>query len=158
MTESDLSAVQALADAAHPDLPERPEILRDKLGHFPEGCRVLAAPGAAAAGYGFAHPWTLHAVPKLDAPLGALPARPDCLYLHDVVVAPAARGQDAAGAYVALMAALARDRGLPALALVSVRETWPLWQRHGFRVADRPEMDAVLGDYGPAARYMVRPA
>lgn len=157
MTERDLPAVQALADAAHPGLSERPEVFADKRAHCPEGCLVLAA-GEAVAGYGFAHPWCLDVVPKLDAPLGVLPPRPDCLYLHDVVVAPAARGQGAAGAYVAAMSALARSRGLPMLALVSVHETWPMWQRHGFRVVDRPEMVAVLADYGPAARYMVRPA
>ena len=157
MTDADLPAVQALADAAHPGLPERPEVLADKLRHFPEGCRALAR-GAAVAGYGIAHPWTLDAVPKLDAPLGGLPARPGCLYLHDVVVDPAARGQGAAAAYVTLMATLARARGLPALALVSVHETWPMWQRHGFRVVDRLGLVAVLGDYGPSARYMLRPS
>lgn len=157
MTEADLAAVQALADAAHPGLAERPEVFADKRARFPDGCRVLAA-GEAVLGYGFAHPWRLHAVPKLDAPLGALPARPDCLYLHDVVVAPAARGHGAAAAYVADMAALARARGLPTLALVSVHETWPLWQRHGFAVVDRPGLVTVPRDYGPSARYMVRPS
>lgn len=156
MTDADLPAVQSLADAAHPGLPERPEVLADKLRHFPEGCLVLAA-GDAVAGYGFAHPWTLDAIPALDTRLGALPARPDCLYVHDVVVAPAARGRGVAGDYIVRMAALARARGVAALALVSVYDTWPMWQRHGFRVVERPGLAAVLRDYGRSARYMVRP-
>ncbi|MCA0302854.1 MAG: GNAT family N-acetyltransferase [Proteobacteria bacterium] len=157
MTERDLSAVQALADAAHPGLPERPEVLRDKLDHFPDGCLVLAR-GETVVGYAFAHPWRQGSLPKLDAPLGALPAQPDCLYVHDVVVAPAARGQGAAGACIARLVEVARARDLPALTLVSVYDTWPMWQRHGFRIADRPEMVAVLADYGPSARYMLRPS
>ena len=157
MTEADLPAVQALADAAHPGLPERPEVLADKLRHFPGGCLVLAA-GDAVAGYAFAHPWRQGSLPKLDAPIGALPPHADCLYVHDVVVAPAARGQGAAGTCIARLASLARTTGLPALTLVSVYDTWPMWQRHGFRVVDRPEMDAVLADYGPSARYMWRPS
>jgi GNAT superfamily N-acetyltransferase len=156
LDERDLPAVQALADAAHPDLPERIEVLRDKLVHFPEGCRGLAS-GDRLLGYGLAHPWRLHAVPPLDTPLGALPEQPDCLYVHDVVVAPEARGSGAAGPYVTHLLGVARGRGLPALALVSVYETWPMWQRHGFRVVDSPILVPVLGDYGPTARYMVRP-
>ena len=156
LSDSDFTAVAALADAAHPGLPERPEILRDKRAHFPDGCLALDSAGRVV-GYGLAHPWRLHAVPKLDQPLGGLPPRPDCLYLHDVVVAPEARGQGAAGIYVARMADLARARGLPALALVSVHDTWPMWQRHGFGVVDSPGLGAVLHDYGPSARYMVRP-
>lgn len=156
MTERDLPAVHALADAAHPGLSERPEVFADKRAHCPEGCLVLAV-GEGIAGYGFAHPWRIKVVPKLDAPLGMLPSRPDCLYLHDVVVAPAARGQGAAGAYLVAMSALARSRGLATLALVSVHETWPMWQRHGFRVVDDSELVTVLADYGPSARYMVRP-
>ena len=156
MEESDLPAVQALADAAHPGLPERPEVLRDKRAHYPAGCLVLAS-GGSIVGYGFAHPWDLDAIPRLDTPLGSLPARPTCLYLHDVVVALEARGHGAAGAYVARLVEQARALGVPALALVSVYETWPMWQRHGFRVAERPALANVLKGYGPLARYMVRP-
>ena len=155
MTDLDLPAVQRLADAAHPDLPERPEILCEKLHRFPEGCRVLA-PAGAVTGYGFAHPWMLDSIPPLDTPLGALPDRPTCLYLHDIVVAPEARGSGAAAAYVSLLLGLARTRRLAWLALVSVHDTWPMWQRRGFRVVERPGLVAVLQDYGPSARYMVR--
>lgn len=152
LAEGDLAALCAAAARLHPGLPERPEVFAEKLRLCPEGCRKLEA-GGALAGYAIGHPWTLGSAPKLDAFLGALPAAPDCFYIHDVAVLPAARGLGAAAAYVDYAAGLARGRGLRALALVSVYGTAPLWARLGFAPAAGPG----LASYGPGAVYMTRP-
>ncbi|MGY8708153.1 GNAT family N-acetyltransferase [Bradyrhizobium sp. 18BD] len=152
---SDLPAISAIAARIHPDLPERPDVLAEKMRLYPEGCRVLIADDAIA-GYGLAHPWTRHNIPPLDDFLERLPADADCLYIHDVAVLPDFRG-GVARDYVAVIEQLARASGIATLALVSVYTTRPLWERLGFRpVAAEAQLRAKLASYGGAATYMLR--
>ncbi|MGH6736639.1 MAG: GNAT family N-acetyltransferase [Methyloceanibacter sp.] len=155
MGMSDLAAVEAIAAAVHPTLPERPDVFAEKLTLFPQGCFALAGDGAVV-GYAFAHPWRQGGVPKLDALLGGLPEDADCLFLHDVAVLPQARGQGASGALVALLVALAGARGLRALALAAVYGTGRHWARAGFTPAGGESIAAQLAPYGAGAQYMVR--
>ncbi|MCP3477520.1 GNAT family N-acetyltransferase [Bradyrhizobium sp. CCGUVB1N3] len=153
---SDLPAINAIATAVHPDLPERGDVLAEKMSLFPEGCRVLIA-GDDVFGYGIAHPWTLHQIPPLDDFLQRLPPAPDCLYVHDVAVMPASRGSRVATSYIETLARLARASGIEHLALVSVYDTSPFWARHDFRViAPDAALRTKLVSYGDGARYMVR--
>lgn len=151
---ADLAAIDAISETLHPGLPERPEVLAEKLRLFPEGGLALVTAGAVV-GYGVAHPWTLGDAPKLDRCLGALPGAPDCLFIHDVAVLPAARGHRAAAAFVARMRVIARARGIGTLALVSVYDTRPMWIGLGFSVVDDPAQAPDVSAYGAVARYMV---
>ncbi|NJL50694.1 MAG: GNAT family N-acetyltransferase, partial [Blastochloris sp.] len=58
-------------------------------------------------------------------------------------------------AAVALLAEVARRRGLAAMTLTAVYGAEAVWSRHGFRVVDDPELRAKLAAYG-AACFMVR--
>jgi GNAT superfamily N-acetyltransferase len=150
---SDLAAISAIAARIHPELPERPDVLAEKLRLYPDGCRVLAT-GNAIAGYGLAHPWMQQQIPPLDDFLERLPEDADCLYIHDVAVLPDHRG-GAARAYVAEIEQLARSSGLARLALVSVYDTRVLWERLGFRpVAPDAALRDKLASYGASATYM----
>ncbi|RXH17488.1 GNAT family N-acetyltransferase [Bradyrhizobium guangzhouense] len=152
---ADLAAISAVAVRIHPDLPERPEVLAEKMRLFPEGCRVLVA-GHGIAGYGLAHPWMQHRVPPLDDFLERLPDAADCLYIHDVAVLPDARG-GVARAYVAEIEQLALTSGIATLALVSVYGTRALWERLGFHpVAPDAALRDRLSSYGASATYMLR--
>jgi ribosomal protein S18 acetylase RimI-like enzyme len=152
---SDLPAISTIAARIHPDLPERPEVLAEKMRLYPDGCRVLIA-GDTIVGYGLAHPWTQHHIPPLDGFLQTLPDGADCLYVHDVAVLPDFRG-GAARDYVTTIEALARASGLTMLALVSVYATRPLWERLGFHpVAADEQLRIKLTSYGEAATYMLR--
>jgi ribosomal protein S18 acetylase RimI-like enzyme len=152
---SDLPAISAIASRIHPDLPESPEVLAEKMRLYPDGCRVLVA-GDEIAGYGLSHPWKQHRIPPLDALLERLPEDADCLYLHDVAVLPDSRG-GVARSYVADVERLARVSGIATLALVSVYATQPLWQRLGFRpVTADAALRAKLASYGEGATYMLR--
>lgn len=155
MRPEDLPGVCALAEIAHPGLPERREVFEEKLRLFPAGCFTLSRDGALA-GYGISHPWTLHDIPSLDAFLGGLPPAPDCLYLHDVAAAPAARGHGAAAALILRLCDTARREGLAFLALTSVHGTRDLWARLGFSAASGDAAASRLRSYGPEAAYMVR--
>ncbi len=110
-TAADLDAVERIGNAVHVSLQERPEVFANKLALFPPGCFVLARNGDVS-GYGIAHPWALGSVPALDTVMAALPAAPTCLYIHDVVVLEAARGQGAAGVLVDVFEAVARRHAL----------------------------------------------
>lgn len=154
---ADLDAIMAIQGQVHTLLPERLEVFAAKLALCPEGCGILTA-GTAALGYGFTHPWLLGSVPPLDTVIAALPAAPDCLFLHDVALLPAARGRGAGRAYVAAMRALAAARDLEALALVSVYDSLPVWEACGFQTrAAESGLRQKLASYGETARYMVFP-
>ncbi len=155
LAPADLSAVGALANIAHPELPEQEAVFAEKLRLFPPGCRKLEYAGRLV-GYGIAHPWLADDPPPLDTLLGALPAAADCLHLHDAVVAPEARGHGYAARYVAEMQLIARAHGLHTLTLVSVYGTHTLWARCGFRIRTPPLPPAKLAAYGPTACAMVR--
>lgn len=151
---SDLPAIGTIAAQIHPDLPEGPEVFAEKMRLYPDGCRVLVA-GDEVVGYGLAHPWRQHRIPPLDRLLERLPADADCLYVHDVAVSPGFRG-GVARDYVAAIEELARVSGITVLALVSVYNTRPLWERFGFRpvTADAALRDK-LASYGDGATYML---
>jgi GNAT superfamily N-acetyltransferase len=157
MTADDLDAVGAMAAEVHPDLPERPEVFAEKLLLFRQGCFVLDSQ-AGAVGYAFAHPWRLRAIPPLDGFLTEIPPSANCLYLHDSVVLPAARGQAAAARLVDLLRAVAVKTQLPWLALVSVYGTWRLWGRFGFAPVEDAALAEKLVSYGETALYMTAPA
>ncbi len=155
MTEADLGAVARIAAAAHVGLEESADVFAEKLRLSPQGCLALDL-GGHVLGYVFSHPWRLGDAPALDAFLGALPASPDCLYLHDLALDPRARRRHAPAAAVARLVQTAKATGLEAMALVAVRGTGPFWARHRFVDAPDDGLAAKLAAYGADARYMVR--
>lgn len=152
---SDLPAISAIAARIHPALPEREEVLAEKIRLCPDGCSVLDT-DQGIIGYGLAHPWMRYRIPPLDGFLRALPDRADCLYIHDVAVLPEFRG-GGVRAYVGDIEKLARASRIRTLALVSVYGMPPLWERVGFRtVTADAELHAKLASYGDGATYMLR--
>jgi hypothetical protein len=154
LSVSDVQAVDRIANEIHTELPERIEVFTEKIGIFPPGCWKLVVDGSIA-GYGVSHPWKLYSIPPLDKFLERLPDNPDCMYIHDVVVLPYARGYNAAGDYVALLKEEALRRQIYALACVSVYGTDVLWERYGFKIAGGSEMSEKLRSYGSSAKYMI---
>lgn len=150
-----LDRVNEIADEIHASLPERPEVLEEKCRLFPEGCRVLVRDDRVV-GYAFSHPWLFGRIPPLDDFLWALPEAPTCLYLHDIVVLPEARGQKASERFLNGLESLAHQMSVGHLTLVSVYRTDALWSRHGFEVTKKSELEEKLQSYGPTAKYMTR--
>jgi GNAT superfamily N-acetyltransferase len=152
---NDLDEINQIADAIHPDLPEKPEVFAEKFALFPAGCFVLVW-HQKVMGYGLTHPWMLNSIPPLDTFLKQMPTHANCLYVHDVAVLPKIRGHGSAGAYIELIVERARKMALNTLALVSVYDTHPLWVKYGFEIANDPLPDPKLQSYGPTAKYMTR--
>lgn len=157
MRQEDLAQACAIADEVHRAHPEDAEVFADRLALFPQGCLVLEA-GGRVAGYTLAHPGLRAAPPALNARLAILPARADCLHVHDIAILPGARGRGAARAAMEMLSALAAREGLPLLALVAIPGTRAFWRGQGFVVVDRPALAAKLASYGAGSRFMERAA
>lgn len=155
MAPADLARVDAIARAVHLAHPERAEVFAERLALFARGCVVLQQAGEIV-GYAIAHPWTRAAPPALDTLLGALPPRPDCLYLHDVALLATARGWGESARLLSLLDGLARADGLPRIALIAIPGTAGFWGRQGFMPVARPDLAAKLASYGDGAQVMER--
>lgn len=157
MAEADIDAVERIAGLVHPSFHERPEVFVERLALFPAGSLVADGPDGAV-GYAVAHPWLLGRPPALDSLLGAIPDNADCLYLHDVAILPAARGQRLTERLVDRLRVLAAELGLTRLALTSVNATAVMWGRYGFApVVPDAVLAAKLATYGEDATYMETP-
>ncbi|KAB2963364.1 GNAT family N-acetyltransferase [Zoogloea sp.] len=135
-------------------VPETQASMGAKLAASPGTCFVAEHQGKIHA-YLLALPWHFASPPGLDAPECRLPATPDTLYLHDLAVAPEARGSRTAGALVhAFLGALAALR-LPRASLIAIQSSSTWWARHGFEpVAVDADLAARLASYGQDACYM----
>lgn len=162
METADLDRVMAIAEVVHPDYPEDRTVFAERLALYPDGCAMAEAFGAEAAGpcigYIVMHPGRLGVPPPLDSPLGALPEVPDCLYLHDVALLPAARGLGLGVAALERMNALAARQGFRWLALTSTPGARAFWDAQGFRPHDGGAgLAAKLASYGGGMTYMTKP-
>jgi GNAT superfamily N-acetyltransferase len=156
MTASDLDAVADIAVLGFPDHFEGRDCFENRLAVNPTGCFVLADGEGKPRGYLVAYPWTADAAPALDTLIEAVPADAAVMYLHDLALHPDVRGGGWSRPMVERLADDARAAGWPALALVAVNDAAPFWERHGFNVAEAPDMADKLAGYGPDARYMLR--
>ncbi|WP_330083218.1 GNAT family N-acetyltransferase [Methylocystis iwaonis] len=155
MRPGDLEEVCRIAVGVHPGLPERQEVFEEKFRLFPAGCFALEQ-GGSLVGYAISHPWMLFEIPPLDAFLERLPSPPDCLYLHDVALIPAARGRGAAAQLMDRLRLLASREGVGFIALASVYGTGGFWRAMGFAAASSDRLAEKLQSYGPSACYMVK--
>jgi ribosomal protein S18 acetylase RimI-like enzyme len=148
MAAADLDFVMALAARLYPDHPESRASFAGKLDAAPDACLVAVREGVAV-GYCVALWATCGRPPKLDESAYA-PRAPCGLHLHDIALAPEARGRGLVGAALSHLSRVAD--GAP-LSLVAVNGTHALWRRHGF--AEAAVDEDVRASYGPGAVYMV---
>ena len=155
MTTADLDRVAEIATIGFPDHFEGRPCFANRLALNPAGCFVLETPGGLE-GYLVAYPWIGGAAPRLNTLIEAIPPDADVLYLHDLALTPAVRGQGWSKPAVAAVVDLAKAGGRATIALVAVNDAVDFWRGHGFEVRRTPEMAAKLASYGPDARYMTR--
>lgn len=148
MAPADLDFVMSLAAQLYPDHPESRASFAWKLDAAPDSCLIAEREGVAV-GYCVALWATCGRPPKLDEVSYAVHA-PRGLHLHDIALAPAARGRGLVGA---ALSHLSRVAGGVSLSLVAVNGTAGLWRHHGF--VEAAADDDVLATYGAGAVYMV---
>lgn len=158
MTAADLDDVLALQHVAYADLVERPEVMIGKWEAGGALCQIARDAHGAALGYLLAHPWGAELMPPpWNAPLPALDAPADTMYLHDLALGPEARGKNLGTKMTAAALAAARAAGLTHAALIAVQGAGPFWERQGFSViTPSPALAAKLATYGDDAIYMTR--
>lgn len=132
MLAGDIPAVMRIqAECYPPSMLETEDVFRARLALTPATCWIWSPAPDNAAAYLFSYPSSKDAI----TPLGArfkLAAAPDCLYLHDLAVAPSARGRRAANALVAAALDHARAENLKWSALVSVQQSQVFWSKLGY--------------------------
>src|SRR4051794_7638055 len=96
MSEQDIPAVMQIQAECYSLLMQESEtVFRARLALTPATCWIWSADVQGAGAYLFSYPSSKDIVTALDHPF-KIPAAPDCLYLHDLAVAPGARGRRAA--------------------------------------------------------------
>lgn len=156
MRPEDLGAVVDIqAQCYPPEMNESHDLMAARLAACPDTAWVAVdalsdVPGAYLVGYRT----LLGKVSPLGAPF-VHHTQPDGLYLHDLAIGQALRGQGVAQVLVAHARAQAAQWALDGLALVSVNDTVRFWRGQGFEVAQvAPEGQAALDTYWGAAVYM----
>jgi GNAT superfamily N-acetyltransferase len=152
MRPADLAAVLALqATAYRPEFHEPLEVFAGKLAHHPHSAWVIEDDAALLA-YLFAQPARRGHPPPLKDP-GRPRRAPDALHLHDLAVAPAARGGGLARRLVDTALAWGRAQGFTCATLVAVQDSASRWRHMGFIDAQPAKS---LASYGADAVYLVR--
>ena len=139
-------------------VPESLASMSAKLQAAPRTCHAAWRQGELV-GYLLALPVRGLALPALDSPGCAIDPAADALYLHDLALAPAARGSGAGQALVERTLAVGAQLGLQRALLVAIQGSAPYWQRQGFDLLDpsSPALRAKLASYGADAQLMQRP-
>lgn len=157
MVESDLAAVMAIQAARYvPAMVEPVAVIRARLLAARTRAWVVESRRGIGA-YLMAYPSRVGSITPLGGGFDACPDA-DCLYLHDLAVAPWDAGAGLGRCLVETAMAEARRAGLGCLALVSVLNSSGYWRRLGFHdweVHEPEQRERLLGYAGPAY-YMVR--
>ena len=153
----DIPQVLVVQRACYPSpLNEEEPLIRRRLAAAPDTAWAATC-GSEICAYLFAYRSQLGKITPLGGDFSE-PSVADSLYLHDLAVAPAARGTGAGTTLIRRATDLAVASGLCHLALVAVQGTQNFWARHGFSAT--PPCDATqrahLASYGVPACYMTR--
>ncbi|MFC5474207.1 GNAT family N-acetyltransferase [Paraherbaspirillum soli] len=166
MSGDDIPVLMTIqAECYPPHMLESEAVFRSRLDAAPSTCWVLTEhqdQDQRPAAYLFSYPSSKGAITALDAPF-KIASTPDCLYLHDLAVAPHMRGKKAANALVSAALKRAREDGLGWSALVSVQHSQPFWMAQGYVPVEiqhspaRENLDSyqASANHGPAI-YMLQ--
>lgn len=139
--------------------PETAPAYLNKLEQAPDCAFVMAGAGnGQVLAYLFALPIQIEAPPALDAHDFVCPANADCLYLHDLAIAPDARGLGLSRPLMQAFFAAAQARRLPWASLIAIQDSQAFWQAYGFASSElsrRADMQNKLRSYG-AASYLLQ--
>ena len=148
-------AVQAKAYA--PCLIEHAHVLQKKLhAGLPERPlswgAVMADTPDVLCGYAIAIPWSSKQVPIWNQSHLVAPHQADCLYVHDIAIAPHHHGQGLANRLLQQVLQQGAAYDWPQAALVAVQGADNYWRRFGSAPAPGPD----VGSFGPGAVWMMR--
>lgn len=155
LAAADLTAAAAIQNEVYlPLYREAADIL---------GSRILVAPGfcwgafegEALIAYILSHPWPAGSPPAIGIHLPT-PPEGDNWFIHDLAIAPQARGSGLGRVLAGRAAQAAKDAGLTRGDLVAVQGASSFWSRLGYAApTEIPEaLASKVAAYGDDARYM----
>lgn len=154
LTLADLPAALAIQAACYPPaIRDGEAAFASRIALAPGWCWVVEADGRLDA-YLLSHPWPTMSPPSPDTVLTQVGG--DCWYIHDLSVAPHARGKGLARPLLA--ACLDAHPEITRSELVAVPGAAPVWSRLGWsEVTDIPAaLAAKVARYGAGSVYMAR--
>lgn len=156
LTAADLTAAAAIQNTVYAPLyREDAQVLGSRIVVAPTCCWGAFGQARELQAYILSHPWPAAAPPPIGQALAAPPPT-DNWFVHDLAIAPAARGAGLGRALVARAADAARALGLRRGDLVAVQGAHAFWSRLGY-AAPQPlpgPLAAKVAAYGADARYM----
>ena len=155
MQEDDLPTVLAIQSCCYDATKlESYQSFSVKRKAAPTTC-FMALVAGRRAGYLVAVPSVAGSPPPLNSPDFALPSHADALYLHDLAVAPAARGTGVAVALIEAYFQAAKLAKVQRACLMAVNGSGAFWQRYGFEpMAHLGSHAESMATYGDGAQYM----
>lgn len=143
---ADILAIQQ--QAYHDGLIEQGEVLLHKIHSAP--LSLAAVKNGALCGYAIACPWHTSLAPvwNQSTPVAA----PNCLYVHDIAIAPAHQGQGLAERLMRKVLELGAQHGFALAVGVAVQGAASYWQRLGFHPAPAPDVSS----FGAGAVWLER--
>jgi ribosomal protein S18 acetylase RimI-like enzyme len=152
----DMADVLRIQESCYTEIePESCDSLQAKMMASPSTC-LIAESSEGAVGYLIAVPIVYPNLPALNSPTFELAAGADTLYIHDLAVDRAGRGQGVAQALVRASIDAAKRDGLPRACLVAIQNSQSFWEQFGFETVEAPA-DALmrqLASYGAGAKLM----
>lgn len=153
MEPGDIAEALAIQAQAYPaSLQEDAAVFAARLALSPSFCFTARRAGAMA-GYLIAHGWERANPPAIGTLAGPAGAS-EVLYIHDLAIAPGARGLRLGERLVGCAFDAARASGLCEAELVAVEGAHSFWHRLGFREGHSPAIEAKIVSYGAEARWM----
>lgn len=155
MRQNDLAQMLAIQAVCYTEIvPETRTSLLAKLAASPTTCFVALLNGQIV-GYLLSVPWEFSNPPALNAQNCQLPDAPDCLYLHDLAIAPAGRGAGVGQRLVDAFMQTLYASGLCRACLIAIQGSASYWKRFGFEpVAMMQPLADRLETYGQGAQYL----
>jgi GNAT superfamily N-acetyltransferase len=124
-----------------PEVIEELSVFASFAALSPTTC-LLAVADHEPIGYLLAHPWIPDDLPPLNTALDRIPEKSTSLFIHDLALLPAHRGQGAARALVHAVFTAGNSLGLASASLLSVQGSQAFWQRQGF--LPRPDLERQI--------------
>lgn len=158
MQEDDLPTVLAIQSCCYDSTKlESYQSFSVKRKAAPTTC-FMALVAGRPAGYLVAVPSVTGSPPPLNSPDFALPSHADALYLHDLAVAPVARGTGVAVALIGAYFQAAEQSKVQMACLTAVNGSGAFWERYGFQSMAHvgSHSSASIATYGEGAQYMGR--
>ncbi|CAN2043491.1 GCN5-related N-acetyltransferase [Candidatus Magnetomoraceae bacterium gMMP-13] len=157
VSEHDLENILRIQNRSYkPYFYETIDVFKEKIKFFPNGCWLVLY-NKIYAGYLFSHPWRHDSPIELNSPLGTVPNDSDCLYIHDVAVAPKYQRKGIGNRLFVKAKEITEQLKYKLIVAVSVQNSAYFWGKLGFQPFENMPNDikTKLLSYGKNSSYMI---